>query len=100
MSYVKTTEFLNEYQIGYIEAEAGMFFLVDTRSIIRKKYHREATIEDEKKIWQNLIDAGVYLTPGYAFHVETPGFFRLTFSLEWEPLLRGLNAIVQVLNNY
>ncbi|KAI8378857.1 pyridoxal phosphate-dependent transferase [Choanephora cucurbitarum] len=100
ISYVRTTEFLNEHQIGYIEAEAGMFFLVDTRSIIRKKYHREATIEDEKKIWRNLIDAGVYLAPGYAFHVEPPGFFRLTFSLEWEPLSRGLNAIVQVLNDY
>ncbi|KAI8374805.1 pyridoxal phosphate-dependent transferase [Blakeslea trispora] len=99
-SYVKTTEFLRNHQIDYTGIGAGMFFLIDARSIIRKRYHREATLEDEKNIWQHLVDAGVYLAPGYAFHIDTPGFFRLTFSLEWETLLRGLNAVVHVFDNY
>lgn len=94
-TYVKTTQFLNENNIDFIPGEAGPFFMIDVRSIVRRNHNREATFEDENQIWHNMITHGVYLAPGFVFHSIVPGFFRLTFALPWETLEHGLNIMLK-----
>ncbi|CEP09166.1 hypothetical protein [Parasitella parasitica] len=96
-TYLKTTRFLKEHNIDFIPGEAGPFFMIDLRSIIRQKHNRETTFNDENQLWYKMIDCGVYLAPGFAFHTQYPGFFRLTFALPWETLEHGLNIMLKAL---
>ncbi|CAO3611888.1 unnamed protein product [Mucor hiemalis] len=91
-SYSKTTEFLKLHNVNYLEAEAGPFMLLDLKS-----YFDEPTFEFEKTVWHRMVNNGVYLAPGFAFHSHRPGFFRLTFALPWDVLQIGLNRMIQVL---
>ena len=46
--------------------------------------------KDEMRIYSAFLDAGVYVEPGtLAFYSQTPGFFRILFSLERKLLTVG-----------
>lgn len=95
-AYTKTTQFLTKHNIDFIPGEAGPFFMIDVRSIIRQKRNREATFEDETQLWHNMITHhNVYLAPSSVFHSRDPGFFRLTFALPWETLEHGLKLVLK-----
>lgn len=97
-SYTKATDFLKAHDIQFLSAQAGPFFMIDIRPIIRRLHDRDATVADERRIWLRMVDHGVYLAPSFAFHFKTPGFFRLTFALPWNRLENGLNIIIKSLN--
>ncbi|KAI7901020.1 pyridoxal phosphate-dependent transferase [Cokeromyces recurvatus] len=97
-NYIRTTQYLKEHQINFIPGEAGLFFLIDIRSLLKKNFN-EITHEDEKYIWHTLIDHGVYMAPSFVFHSKIPGFFRLTFAIPWEILEKGLDNIIETFAN-
>ena len=56
---------------------------------------KELTLERE--LTHKFIDGGVMLAPGSQYHYPTPGFFRMTFSVEPQALKVGLTRIEEVL---
>lgn len=90
------TELLEQHDIRYVHAHGGHFLFLDARSFLRYSI----TIEDEKRIWKALLDGGVYVTPGHVFHTRSFGYFRLTFSQRKEKLEKGLQKLIDVLENW
>jgi 1-aminocyclopropane-1-carboxylate synthase len=97
-SYTKTTDFLKAHEIPFVPAQAGPFFMIDIRPLIRRLHKREATAADERRIWHKMVDHGIYMAPSFVFHCKTPGFFRITFALPWNRLENGLNRMLKSLN--
>lgn len=91
-SYSRTTEFLTLHNIDYLEAEAGPFMMIDLGP-----HFNESSFEYEKTLMHRMLDQGVYLAPGFAFHTHRPGFFRLTFALPWNELHAGLNKLLKAI---
>ncbi|KAK8845419.1 hypothetical protein IAR55_006132 [Kwoniella newhampshirensis] len=52
----------------------------------------------EKKVFQRLLDGGVYIAPGTAYHYHIPGWYRVTFSVPRDNLIVGLERIASLLN--
>ena len=46
------------------------------------KFLTDITPEAEVTLWNKFFDAGVYITPGKAFHCTEPGWFRIVFAEE------------------
>lgn len=46
------------------------------------KFLSDVTHEAEVILWNKFFDAGVYITPGKAFHCIEPGWFRIVFAEE------------------
>ncbi|UOH83891.1 hypothetical protein LQV05_006629 [Cryptococcus neoformans] len=44
-------------------------------------------VTTEKRIFQKLLDGGVYIAPGSAYHYHIPGWYRVTFSVARDNLL-------------
>ena len=77
-SYEATTGALAAAGIPHVEAQAGMFVLVDLRPFMD-----ELTWEAEDRLWRRILEeAGVNLTPGSACHIGEPGFMRICFATE------------------
>ncbi|MCO5549758.1 hypothetical protein L7F22_003231 [Adiantum nelumboides] len=51
----------------------------------------------ERELTYKFLEGGVMLAPGSQYHYPTPGFFRLTFSIEPKALQVGLSRIEKVL---
>ncbi|OCF34966.1 hypothetical protein I316_03513 [Kwoniella heveanensis BCC8398] len=51
----------------------------------------------EKKVFQKLLDGGVYIAPGSAYHYHIAGWYRITFSVPRDNLIVGLNKIESLL---
>lgn len=41
---------------------------------------------EEKRVFQQLLDGGVYVAPGTAYHNPTAGWYRITFSVSRDNL--------------
>ncbi|OWZ30063.1 hypothetical protein C356_06044 [Cryptococcus neoformans c45] len=54
-------------------------------------------VTTEKRIFQKLLDGGVYIAPGSAYHYHIPGWYRVTFSVARDNLLVGLGRIEKLL---
>ncbi|WVW81724.1 hypothetical protein I302_103720 [Kwoniella bestiolae CBS 10118] len=52
----------------------------------------------EKKVFQKLLDGGVYIAPGSAYHYHVAGWYRVTFSVPRGNLIVGLDKIESILN--
>jgi aspartate/methionine/tyrosine aminotransferase len=77
-SYLATTSALDAAGIPYIEADAGMFLLVDLRQFLD-----EASWTGEDELWRRILDeTNVNVTPGSACRVGEPGFMRICFATE------------------
>jgi aspartate/methionine/tyrosine aminotransferase len=75
-TYIAITEVLDRYGVIHLPAQAGLFFLVDVRPMMR-----DITWEEEDRVWRELLEASrVNLTPGSAGHNGEPGFMRFVFS--------------------
>lgn len=48
----------------------------------------------ELDLSSRLLQIGVRMSSGYAYHNEVPGWFRITFSVEMETLEEGLSRYV------
>ena len=93
-SYRKTTQFLDLHNIDYLPATAGPFMLLNLGSHLTK-----VNFEQEQALWKRMIHNGIYLSPGFAYHVHQPGYFRLTFALPWDTLEIGLQRLVDTIKS-
>jgi hypothetical protein len=50
----------------------------------------------ESDLSNRLLQIGVKMASGYAYHNEVPGWFRIIFSVEMETLKEGLSRYVPV----
>lgn len=74
-------------------SNAGNFVWVD---IGKRLGCRDA--KEEKRIFQRLLDGGVYVAPGTAYHNPEAGWFRITFSVARDNLDVGLGKIERLLD--
>lgn len=89
-SYDMLTTALDEAEIPFVPAEAGMFVWIDMR-----KYLSEPSWHEETALWKKICDeAKVILTPGKSCHAAEPGFFRLCFA--WVPPEANIVAIRRI----
>ncbi|BGP33386.1 hypothetical protein JCM10296v2_005186 [Rhodotorula toruloides] len=124
-AYKYVTAWLEAHELPYTPANAGHFVLVDFRAHIekvplddeaegsvdgatgstdeadspaaRRKDDDEAgQFKQEIAFLNKLVDAGVYLGPGFSYACPEPGFFRLTFSIRRMELEVALERIERV----
>jgi aspartate/methionine/tyrosine aminotransferase len=69
------TDELTAAAIPHVAGDAGFFLLADLR-----KYLHEPTFEAERRLWRQIVDRGVNLTPGAAIRSPEPGLFRVCFT--------------------
>ncbi|KAL2920161.1 hypothetical protein HK105_200227 [Polyrhizophydium stewartii] len=86
--YERTTVLLDSLGIKYLASDSTFFIYMDLHHML------DPTIADkteaESKLWKDMMDRGVVLSPGFAFHNPEPGWFRLVFTLEWKKLELGI----------
>ncbi len=89
-AYRRVTEVLDSYDIEYVPADSGFFFLVDVRPLMD-----EISWEGEYRLWRHLLDElNVNLTPGAACHNGEPGFMRLVFtSVPTDTAVEGVHRL-------
>ncbi|BGO92716.1 hypothetical protein NBRC10512v2_005000 [Rhodotorula toruloides] len=124
-AYKYVTAWLAAHDMPFTPANAGHFVLVDFRAHIgqvrldteadgsidgplgsvdeadssagRRNDEEEAgQFEQEIAFLNKLVDAGVYLGPGFSYACPEPGFFRLTFSIRRMELEVALGRIERV----
>ncbi|KAF7729672.1 hypothetical protein EC973_004045 [Apophysomyces ossiformis] len=100
--YQRAVDILESYDIPYYAAEAGHFIWIDARKFLIGAMlpPREPTTEDEVILWCYLLEGGVYVVPGHAFHAEKAGFFRATFALDWDTINPAWNLLCQLLTSF
>ncbi|KAI8393734.1 pyridoxal phosphate-dependent transferase [Radiomyces spectabilis] len=98
-SYIRTTSFLSSHNIKFFPAQSGHFLFLDLRDDLRKRCGDIPTFSDEADLLNDLLHNGVYIAPGEGFHTVEPGFFRMTFSVEWNTLKRGLQILYHTLRS-
>ena len=57
--------------------------------IFSRKLLAKQTFEEEMKLFDAFMEAGVYITPSQAFESPEPGWFRIIFSTETTTLRLG-----------
>ncbi|WWC66900.1 uncharacterized protein I206_100807 [Kwoniella pini CBS 10737] len=92
-SHKFTRNWFIERGIEVSNSNAGNFIWVN----LGKKLKFENSII-EKKIFQKLLDGGVYIAPGSAYHYHIAGWFRVTFTVPRGNLIVGLGRIERLLN--
>lgn len=61
-------------------------------NVVCLKFLSDITPEAEVMLWNKFFDAGVYITPGKAFHCVEPGWFRIVFAEEPSLLKLGQSS--------
>ena len=94
-SFVASEEHQEPPMLRWLKPRAGFFvffYLGD--------FMVNLTFEEERKLWREFIDNGVYLSSGEAFHCSEPGWFRVVYSTETDEVLtKALNRMGKVLMN-
>ncbi|XP_070553637.1 1-aminocyclopropane-1-carboxylate synthase-like protein 1 [Ptychodera flava] len=67
---------LTKLGIPHLVRSAGLYIWADFRKLVSP-----LTFEAEMEVFYELIDAGVYITPGQGFYCKEPGWFRIVFAL-------------------
>ncbi|CAO3633358.1 unnamed protein product [Cunninghamella echinulata] len=97
--YEQTTEYMKQIGIDYIPCDAGLFIIADVRHLFQQ-HDKEITFKLEREIWELALENKVYVAPGYIFHTLEPGYFRLTFCLEWHLVKLGIDRFYQTLDYF
>ncbi|CAK0764832.1 hypothetical protein CVIRNUC_003198 [Coccomyxa viridis] len=91
-SYDALTGELEKAGIPYTPAVGAIFMWVDLRAALAKP-----TWEAEEGLWNEVVKAGVLLTPGKACHAAEPGFFRICYAaVPIEGLMEGIRRVVSI----
>ncbi|KAJ1655312.1 hypothetical protein IWQ61_004914 [Dispira simplex] len=97
-SYQYVARFLRHHGINYIPSRAGHFMWVDLRPFCQlTSAESQATLAGEQVMLENLLNSGVYIATGLAFHSTEPGWFRLSFSVPQSELDLGLLRFLKVI---
>lgn len=96
-SYEYAKAVLNKHKIKHSEGNnAGLFIWLDLRHALPKD-ETDGT-KAEQQLFGRLIDGGVYAASGLSFGSETPGWFRIIFSLDRHLLDVGISRIAKVVH--
>ncbi|GFY92492.1 1-amino-cyclopropane-1-carboxylate synthase 2 [Actinidia rufa] len=92
--YTIFTEGLKQVGISCLNANAGLFFWMDLRPLLK-----EPTFEAEMALWRGIInDVKLNASPGSSFHCTEPGWFRVCFAnmddLTMETALQRIRTFV------
>ncbi|XP_057462480.1 1-aminocyclopropane-1-carboxylate synthase-like [Actinidia eriantha] len=92
--YTIFTEGLKQVGISCLNGNAGLFFWMDLRPLLK-----EPTFEAEMALWRVIInDVKLNVSPGSSFHYTEPGWFRVCFAnmddLTMETALRRIRTFV------
>eukprot|EP01137_Pigoraptor_chileana_P032926 Opistho-2@23071 len=69
------TNALDAIHAPYVRPSAGFFIWTDLGRFLPSR-----TVDNELSLWRRLIEAGLYIAPGEAFHCVQPGWFRIVFA--------------------
>ncbi|KAK4728799.1 hypothetical protein R3W88_021787 [Solanum pinnatisectum] len=70
------TKGLAEVGISILKSNAGLFFWMDLRRLLK-----EATFDGELELWRIIInEVKLNVSPGCSFHCSEPGWFRVCFA--------------------
>ncbi|KAF5193216.1 1-aminocyclopropane-1-carboxylate synthase [Thalictrum thalictroides] len=88
------TRGLAQVGISSLKSNAGLFFWMDLRRLLK-----EPTFEEELKLWRVIIhEVKLNVSPGQSFHCSEPGWFRVCFAnMDCETMeiaLRRIRAFV------
>ena len=93
-AYDRCASALEHHKIPYIKGgNAGFFIWLDLTSFLPSKAELGAIateMDREHALTRRLLDAGVYLATGEAFCSESPGWYRITFTVPSSMLDMGL----------
>lgn len=84
---------LKELDIPYIWPSGGLFIWIKLF-----KYLKSNAIESENEIFQDFMNNGVYIAPGFAFGSMEHGWFRIVISVDESELKLGLKRFKLTLN--
>ncbi|KAJ1958175.1 hypothetical protein IWQ62_004943, partial [Dispira parvispora] len=97
-AYQYVSQVLRRHGIDYIPSRAGHFMWVDLRPFCQlAPAEPRATLASEQVTFENLLDSGVYIATGLAFHSTEPGWFRLSFAVPQPELDLGLARFLKVI---
>lgn len=97
-SYTLTVNTLRAHRIPYIPAQGGHFIWIDLRQFIPPSLVNIAAAGDrgaEYRLFNSMLDQGVYVNLGEAFTEKKVGFFRLSFSVPLPMLKIGLERLIK-----
>ncbi|KAJ1923229.1 hypothetical protein IWQ60_006009 [Tieghemiomyces parasiticus] len=112
--YVRAVAFLQRHGVNYLPSRAGPFLWMDLRPFCKRRKDAgmmlgagpgldddleeiSVSVDEEIALFDRLMNHGVYLASGRAFHASTSGWFRLTFALDPTELDLGLQRIAKAL---
>ena len=87
-AYRRLTTIFDRYGICYLPCDAGHFVLA---KLVRKTETKESAIMDQ------LNQAGVLISPGYAYHIAERGWTRVSFAVRSQELLEAIKRMKTVL---
>lgn len=96
-AYRLATDYLDSLDLTYLPSGVGPFIVVDLRRLFSRS---TMTFELESAIWEAALDNGVYVAQGQVFHVLEPGFFRLTYTLEWSQVKKGIDIFHRTIKSF
>lgn len=74
--HMTLTRGLSQVGIGSLKSNAGLFFWMDLRKMLK-----EPTEEEEIKLWRIIVnEVKLNVSPGSSFHCTEPGWFRVCFA--------------------
>lgn len=91
-AYDYAVEFFKHYQIPYYPSNSGFFLLIDL-SKYTQGGQGEVDRKGEERLVDKLLDSGVFVAPGGQYHVNKPGWFRFTFSVQPKTLKLALRRV-------
>ena len=93
-AYSRVVTLLSDSKIPYLPAQAGHYIWIDLREYVSGNRNQE------HELFRKILQNGVYIALGDAFHSEEPGWFSLTFAVEGEMLRTAVSRIVEVLGKF
>jgi aspartate/methionine/tyrosine aminotransferase len=95
--------FLDQHGIRYLGASGGFVLWVDLTPYMSAmdpltaspSTHTENKAPADIRLWEHLVDKGVFVYPGRLFGAQQLGWFRVCYCFETRLLLEGLTRLVQ-----
>ncbi|ORX57467.1 PLP-dependent transferase [Hesseltinella vesiculosa] len=98
-AYNQAKAYVEQLGYEYHPTGAGPFIVVALGPLFAEK-GVTMTFELEHAIWRRCLDGGVFVAAGYVFHTTEPGLFRLTYSMDWPLVKRGLDAFDAAIRSF
>ncbi|KAK6970993.1 inactive 1-aminocyclopropane-1-carboxylate synthase-like protein 2 [Biomphalaria glabrata] len=92
--YLLYKETLEKLDVNVHPSKATIFIWADF-----SKYLREKSFDNEKKLFESFLNAGVFILPGESCFSKDPGWFRIVAALDDDVNNEGLERLVQLLKS-